>query len=67
MSYLKISSVIELMLAAVRPALRAERLSERPTLPLSTTVRVVVSRATTFSLTLSPSSVSSTRWSASRS
>ena len=67
MSYLKISSVIELMFADVSPALRADRFSERPTLPLSTTVRVVVSRAMTRSVILSVPTTSSTRWLGSRS
>ena len=47
MSYLKISSVSVLMLLPDRPCLRAERNSERPTSPLSTTVRVSVGRSIT--------------------
>ena len=62
MSYLKISSVIWSRCAPLSPSLRAERNSEPPTLPLSTTVRTSTSRLSTVSRTASPVSSSCMRW-----
>ncbi len=60
MSYLNISSVSWRSCALPRPCLRAEANSESPTVPVSTTVRVVTSCGTARSRKASPLNSSST-------